>query len=231
MKKIWFQGYIRFFFFQHQTYRKIISNPFYLKYMIPPSFEFQGKRYNYFHHKYNKTWKNERTIEIPIIREIVKNYRHKNILEVGNVLSHYFSFNHDILDKYEIQDDVINLDVVDYHPNKKYDLIISISTLEHVGWDETPKDPVKPIKALDNLKSLLTPEGKIVITLPLGYNKNLDKLLKLDKIQFAEKFCLKRNYERNKWKEVNWGDLSYMKYNFHYYHAYELIIGIIVRNN
>lgn len=227
LKKIWPQGHIGFFFYQHQTYRKFITTSFYLKYMLPKSFKFQGKRYNYFYHRYNNTWKNERAIEIPIIREIVKKYRHKNVLEVGNVLSYYFSINHDILDKYEIRDDVINLDVVDYHPNKIYDLIISISTLEHIGWDETPKNPLKVIKALENLKSLLTSEGKIVVTLPLGYNKNLDKLLKLNKIQFSERFCLKRNYEINKWREVTWEELSNIKYNFHYYHAYGLIIGII----
>ena len=72
----------------------------------------------------------------------------KKILEVGNILSHYFSVNHDIVDKYEKDVDVINQDIIDYHPNKKYDLIVSISSLEHVGEDETPREPKKILYAL-----------------------------------------------------------------------------------
>ena len=35
----------------------------------------------------------------------------------------------------------------------KYDLIVTISTLEHVGWDEEPRDPSKVLRAIENLKS------------------------------------------------------------------------------
>jgi hypothetical protein len=66
----------------------------------------------------------------------VKRYKERNILEIGNVLSHYFPVNHDIVDKYEKADGVINQDVVHFYSPKKYDLIVSVSTLEHVGWDE-----------------------------------------------------------------------------------------------
>jgi len=51
------------------------------------------------------------------------------------VLSHYFAVKHDIVDKYEIAPSVVNEDLVNFKPGKKYDLIVSISTLEHVGWD------------------------------------------------------------------------------------------------
>jgi ubiquinone/menaquinone biosynthesis C-methylase UbiE len=61
---------------------------------------FQQKEYKYFYHKYNTTWRNERVVEIPIVWDIVKAYT-ENILEVGNVLSHYFAVNHVIIDKYE----------------------------------------------------------------------------------------------------------------------------------
>ena len=55
----------------------------------------------------------------------------------------YYKFEHDIVDKYEKKKGIINQDIVDYKPDKKYDLIISISTLEHVGWDETPRENYK----------------------------------------------------------------------------------------
>jgi cyclopropane fatty-acyl-phospholipid synthase-like methyltransferase len=51
---------------------------------------------------------------------------------------------------------VINEDVVNFKSKKKYDLIVSISTLEHVGWDEKP---MKIPRAIENLKTLITPQG------------------------------------------------------------------------
>jgi len=56
--------------------------------------------------------------------------------------------------------------------------IVSISTIEHMGWDETPRDPKKIPLALENLIECLVPGGEIVVTLPIGYNTYLDKLLK-----------------------------------------------------
>jgi hypothetical protein len=120
----------------------------YFKTFKHSKFAFNGQNFSYFYHWYNKTWRNERAVEVPIIWNIVKKYKRKRILEVGNVLSHYYPIRHEILDKYEKAPGVINLDVVDFKPAKKYDLIISISTLEHVGWDEKPKEPKKVYKLL-----------------------------------------------------------------------------------
>ena len=201
---------------------------YYLKFKSSRSFRFNGKKYNYFYHKYSITWNNERTIEVPIIWKIVKKYKNKNILEVGNVLSHFFDFQHDIVDKYEIADGVINQDVVDFKPLKKYDLIVAISTLEHVGWDETPREPLKIFRAIENLKSLLTENGKIVITLPKGHSPVLDNLLSENKLKFSEQYFLKRVSRSNKWKQCNWKKISKAVYGYPVrYSANGLIIGII----
>jgi hypothetical protein len=135
-------------------------------------FIFQGKVYHYFYHPYNCTYRNERAVEIPICWEIVKDARNKGqkILEVGNVLSHYFHVDHDIVDKYEKAIGIINEDVCNFKSSKKYYLIISISTLEHVGFDEEPRDPCKVLRAIENLKSLLAVGGKMVATFPVGYS-------------------------------------------------------------
>ncbi len=146
-------------------------------------FVFDGKRYQYFYHPYNTTWSNERKVEIPIIRELLKQNQGKRILEVGRVLPHYFPVSHDVLDKYEKGKDVINEDVVDFTPARKYDLIVSISTLEHVGWEETPKEPEKAIRAVENLERCLNPGGKIVFTVPVGQNPYLDNLISDKKIR------------------------------------------------
>lgn len=76
------------------------------------TFTLQQKTYKYFYHKYNTTWRNERAVEIPIIWNIVKTCQ-GNILGVGNVLSHYFTVNHDIVDKYEKAEGVITEDVTE----------------------------------------------------------------------------------------------------------------------
>ena len=127
------------------------------------TFAFHGETYHYFYHKYNSTWESERAIEVPIIWKIVKENRERRILEIGNVLSHYFVFKHDIVDKYEKAKGVINQDVIDFQPPKKYDLIVSISTLEHIGWDEKPRDCTKILRAIENLESLLDNKGRIVV--------------------------------------------------------------------
>lgn len=190
------------------------------------TFSFAGRTYRYFHHEYNTTWANERAVEVPIIREMLNQYRGKRIIEVGNVLSHYFPVNHDIVDKYEQADGVINQDVTAFQPLKKYDLIVSISTLEHVGWDEEPKDPDKIIYALEMLKTWLGPNGKIAVTLPLGYNPAMDKLLKENKFQFTKQYYLKRITEDNQWTEVSWNEVLDAGYNSPFPFANALVIGI-----
>lgn len=190
-------------------------------------FVFQGKKYKYFYHRYNRTWTNERAIEIPIIREILKENKGKEVLEIGNVLSHYFSVNHDIVDKYENAEGVINEDVVNFKPSKKYDLIISISTLEHVGFDEEPKEPEKILRAIENLKNLLSPGGTLIVTLPIGYNPFLDNFLKEGRIRFTKMFFLKRISKDNKWKETKWDEVCDIKYGNPFPYANGIIIGII----
>jgi len=64
----------------------------------PRTFKFQGRHYGYFCHRYNYTWRNERAIEVPIIWKMVEENREGRVLEVGNVLAHYFPVRHDVLD-------------------------------------------------------------------------------------------------------------------------------------
>lgn len=191
------------------------------------NFSLHGKNYPYFIHRYNPTWRNERTVEIPIIWEMVKQQRENRILEVGNVLSHYFPVNHDILDKYEKAEGVINNDVVDYMSSEKYDLIVSISTLEHVGFDEEKKEPEKILHAVDNLKKCLSDNGKIAVTLPLGYNPELDRFLDGKKLGFTEQYFMKRISEDNDWIETTWDDVKNSKYGSPFPFANAIVIGII----
>jgi hypothetical protein len=192
------------------------------------SFVFEGKKYNYFCSFYNYTCENERIVEIPIIMEWVAKNKGKEILEVGNVLSHYFGFTHDILDKYEIAEGIINEDVIDFKPDKTYDLIVSISTLEHVGWDESLKDAKKIMHAVENLKGICNPAGgKIVMTFPLGYNPALDELLKNGLITLDEKYFLKRISKLNEWKQVSWNEVQNAKFGQPYRYGNAIVVGVI----
>lgn len=202
-------------------------NHLYYKLSKQRTFSFQYKTYEYFYHPYNTTWSNERTVEIPIIWNLMKDYRGKEILEVGNVLSHYYPVSHDILDKYEEADGVINCDVVSFQPSKKYDLIVSISTLEHVGWDEKPHEPMKFVEAIEHLKKLIAPDGKLVVTFPVGHNFMLDELLDKHSVGFTSIFYLKRVSANNEWVEVDWADIRDAKCNYPYQAANGLIVGMI----
>ena len=193
----------------------------------PSTFTFRGKSYRYFWHRYNATWRNERAVEIPIARSFLAGVPPEKVLEIGNVLSHYGPFSHEVVDKYEQVEGIRNEDVCDFKPNKKYKLILSISTLEHVGWDEEPRDRTKVLKAFENLQSLLAPGGCLVVTIPLGYNPSLDELIAKGRISFTERVYLKRQPRGNKWSEVSAEQVRHPHYDWRGYEAHELLVGII----
>lgn len=191
----------------------VLSFQYYTRLKPKSLFQYRDKRYSYFYSKYNFTWKNERAIEIPIIYDIVKNNTNKSLLEVGNVLAHYFPTSHDVLDKYETAPGVINEDVIEFRPRRKYDFIVSISTLEHVGWDERPRDQHKFIDAVNNLSSLLKKRGVMVFTIPFGYNRDLDKLLNSQSLPVNEVYYMKRRTKDNLWEQVSFEEAKRTPYN------------------
>jgi hypothetical protein len=67
---------------------------------------------------------------------------------------------------------VINEGVVDYDPPYKNELLVSIFILEHEGYDERLKEQMKIIRSL-----LLNSDCKLVVTLRLGQNIEMDRLI------------------------------------------------------
>jgi SAM-dependent methyltransferase len=189
------------------------------------SFAADGRRYRYFYHRYNTTWKTERAVEVPIVWRLMHEYAGRPVLEIGNVLSHYFPVSHDIVDKYESGPGVINVDVVDFRPDRRYDLIVSISTLEHVGWDEEPRDPEKLPRAIEQLRGLLAPGGRLVATLPIGYNPHLDTLLRDDRLPLTGRLCLQRISADNRWRQVDWPAIASARVHQPYRGINGLVIG------
>ena len=193
----------------------------------PSSFTFRGQSYRYFWHRYNATWRNERAIEIPIAQSFLAGVSPDKVLEIGNVLSHYGPVSHEVVDKYEQTQGVRNEDVCDFRSNKKYELILSLSTLEHVGWDEQPRDETKVLRAFENLQSLLAPGGRLVVTIPVGYNPALDRMIEQDRISFTERTYLKRKPRRNQWHEASDADVRNPQYDRQANCAHELLVGVI----
>lgn len=210
---------------------KIFFNPIefqiYKKFKSHTTFSLQGKEYKYFYHFFNLTWANERCVEIPIIWSFIEQYKDKNVLEIGNVLSNYLPIKHDVLDKYEIKPGIINADVADFNTDKKYNLIVSISTIEHVGWDEEEKDPLKIIRSIENLKKCLASEGKMVVTTSLGYNTNLDRMLQEKELKFDEQYYLKRVSRDNRWIQIEQEQARNSRYAYPYPSGNVLFVGII----
>ena len=180
----------------------------------PPRGEFElgGERYPFARRIYGLTWITERAVEIPVAQRLVERNREKRILEVGNVLSHYGPVTHEVVDKYERAPGVRNVDVLDLASEPAYDLVVSISTLEHVGRDEEPRDPGRAIRALDHLRGTLNPGGELLATVPAGYNPDLDRAL-------ADGAHELRAMRRRPWREVDPSEAFQSPYDFLVYSA------------
>lgn len=206
--------------------RTFLAYWYYKIFKSSQTFRWNGKQYCYFYHWYNFTWRNERAIEVALFLEVVKNNRKRRILEVGNVLSHYAPISHDVVDKYEKADGVINEDIVGYKQKKPYDLIIGISTIEHVGFDEAPREPMKFVRVFIHLQNLLTSSGKLVISLPLGYNPYIDAFLAKNKSRLKIDF-LKRISKENIWTQVDWNSVKGILYNYPFPNANGIAIMVV----
>lgn len=191
------------------------------------TFELGGRTYRYAYHLYGQTWRTERAVELPFVHGLVMSDPTARVLEVGNVLRHFYPVEHDVVDKYERSPGVLNVDVVDLHPEQPYDLIVCISTLEHVGWDESPRDAEKPLRAIEHLASLLRPGGKLVYTVPLGYNHSLDEHLRAGRVAFTQRYCLKRVSRQNTWREVEWPEIAHAAYGRPFTNANGVVIGVL----
>lgn len=186
-----------------------------------------GERHEYLLRAYNLTWSNERAVEVPVAWRLVQAHAGKRILEVGNVLAHYYPVRHPVVDKFERGKGVVNADVAAFDTPQRYDLIVSISTLEHVGFDEEPRDPEKPLRAVANLRRLLAPGGLLCVTLPLGYNPHLDALLVQGAFGWTRLLALLRVSDDNLWLEATWDVARGCAYDGRWPGASAVVFGFI----
>jgi len=192
-------------------------------------FEFQGRPYRYLYDRYKRSWLTERSVEVPIASAVVEQHAGGRVLEVGNVLSHYRPHPHTVLDKYEHAPGVLNRDVLDLDGLGPFDLIVAVSTLEHVGWDERPRDPGKALAAVEALRDALAPGGRLLLTVPIGYNPSFDQHLRERRIELAGAGALARIGSSQRWREIPAADVWSASYGFLLYRANAVLIGFVDR--
>ena len=125
-------------------------------------FTLGGESYPLLRRRYGLTWVTERAVEVPVAQRLLERHRDERVLEVGNVLSHYGPVAHEVVDKYERAAGVRNADVLDLPSEPGYDLIVSVSTLEHVGRDEQPPEPERALRAFEHLRAAAPPRRHAV---------------------------------------------------------------------
>jgi hypothetical protein len=169
----------------------------------------------------------DRRVEIPIVATFYNKYIDKRILEIGNVLINHLPIKHDVVDKYDTSEHCIKQDIIDYTTDEKYDLILSISTLEHIGYEPPEeKDELKVIKTIEHIKkNLLKSGGEFIFTIPLGYNKVLDKQLMCD-IEINKKYFMKR-VSYYQWRQDYDPDMITGYYDNPFGCANKILIGVI----
>ena len=117
---------------------RILASRIVVPFLRERHFKFRGGLLPCFYAHYNVTWCNERAVEVPLGRWYLEQVASETgqVLEVGHVLGHYGKHNHAVLDKYETSAGVINEDITTWQTEERFDLILSISTFEHIGFDD-----------------------------------------------------------------------------------------------
>jgi len=191
------------------------------------TFVFADTAFHYHIHPYSLD--NERTVEVALALDFLRGKSGRG-LEVGNVLSYYTPLPHDIVDKYEQSPGVINEDIVTYAPGKKYDWIVTVSTLEHVGFDEQPREPEKIVTAIERLKELLDEQGQMLITMPLGYNPYVDKMFIDSKMDLGEVRFLLRESADNQWRQASLDEVVGARYGAPFPCANAVVVALFSRH-
>jgi hypothetical protein len=156
------------------------------------TFRLDGDTYPYLRDPYRWSWLTERAVEVPVVARIVEEHRGRRILEVGNVLPHYVPAQHTVVDKYEQSRGVLNRDALDLADLGSFDLVVAISTLEHVGWDERPQRPWLAVQAAAALRERVAPGGRLVVTVPMGYNPTFEAAVRSGEVPATSQLALRR---------------------------------------
>jgi hypothetical protein len=153
----------------------------------------------------------ERRVELPVAQWFLAQHGAPGlrVLEVGNVLGGRVELPRTVLDKYEPGRDIVHADVADYQPPVPIDVIVAISTLEHVGFDEDQVDLDKFARAVRNLHDRCLGEGGwMLVSVPLGYHPEVDRAILSGHFGRGELCILRHSSALGLWTEVAAEDLE-----------------------
>ncbi len=145
-------------------------------------------------------WRTERCVEIALGNRAINAHSPEDVLEVGNVMPMAGVTGHAVVDKYEAGAGVINQDIVGFVPDRSYELVLSLSTLEHVGWDEIPREPEKAARALHHMSGLVADDGALLVTIPVGWHRDLEAEFVRGDGPFDSVMLLVRTGRRARWE-------------------------------
>lgn len=194
-------------------------------------FSVGGRTLEYAVHPYNETWRNERAVELPLAFDWLDRRPSGPVLEIGNVLGHYRPrLDHTVVDLYEPAAGVVNVDALDFAPAERFRSIVTVSTLEHVGFDEDDQDPDKTRRLVEHLATLLTEDGEMMVTFPMGYNRYLDDHLLAGTLGFHKVTVLRRLTTMGDWVEADLDAAPRARYGFPFNHANMIAVGYRAAN-
>ncbi len=168
----------------------------------------------------NWWWRTERALEIALAKHVLSGRHAEDLLEVGNVLRAAGLTGHTVVDKYETAPGVLNVDIVDFNPGRRYRILVSISTLEHVGFDEHPRDPEKARLALSKLGDLA---DQLFVTIPAGYNSDLEACFVDGPFDRVEVFVKTSRLAR--WERLPIESASSIEYGHPYAYGNGILVG------
>lgn len=167
---------------------------------------------------YNDAARNERTVEVPIARHFIGEQATRDGIEVGNVMSHYGPMGWSVYDRYEQAPGVVNRDVFDIETHVNW--IVSVSTLEHVRWDCHGGGVIEEggsQKAIEHLRALLRPGGRMLVTVPFGVNPPLDEAILFHELGVARECTFLRDGDHG-WRQAHRPD-AWKPYGPHWANA------------
>jgi hypothetical protein len=165
-------------------------------------------------------WRSERCLEVALAQRVLAGRDPADVLEVGNVLALAGIAGHVVVDKYERAPGVTNTDILGYSPGRRFGLGVSISTLEHVGWDERPPNPDKAARALSHLSDLV---DALLVTVPVGYHREFEPAMIDGPFDAVELFV--KTSRRAGWEPRPLADAQRIAYGQPYEFANGLLVG------
>ena len=122
----------------------------------------------------------ERAIEIPLAIDFLSHYALEgSITELGCVLPYYIlkRASHAVYDLTDDHPQCIKRDIRTLGDDELKGVIVSISTLEHLGLPEYGIEEGHADEGVSLLKQVIANAHKYFITVPIGYNKVLDDFI------------------------------------------------------